>query len=53
MFNETEIQVIEVEISSGMADELIRRANSMELTASEYACCVVGQHVKSNAVLEG
>jgi hypothetical protein len=42
-----------VEMSSSMLEELIRRANSMEFTASEYAGCVVGQHMESNAGLEG
>ena len=47
MFNESEIQGIDVDISSGMLEELTLRANSMGLTASEYAGCVMGQHVES------
>jgi hypothetical protein len=53
MFNEAEMQVVEVEISSDMVDELIRRAKTMGLMAGEYAGCVVGQQLESNAVLEG
>ena len=52
MFNEAETKVVEVEISPSMLEELIRRAHSMEFTASEYAVCVIGQHLESNAVLE-
>lgn len=47
MFNEAEKKVVEVEISSSMVEELTFRANSMGLTASEYAGCVMGQHMES------
>ena len=53
MFNEAEGKMVEVEISSSMLEELIRRANSMEFTVGEYAGCVVGQHMDSNEALEG
>ena len=46
------MKVIDVEISSGMLEELILRANSMDFTVSEYVGCVVGQHMESSAVLE-
>ena len=48
-FNESEMQLVEVEFSSGVVDELTRRANSMGLTADEYAGCVMGQHIESSS----
>ena len=42
---EDEVQMIEMELSIEMIEELTARADSMGLTAEEYAECVMWKHV--------
>lgn len=45
MMNEAGIELVELEFSSEMVEELAARADTMGLTADEYAGCVIGQHI--------
>ncbi len=42
---ESEEQSIEVELSLELFEELVSRASTMGLTASEYAACVLGKQM--------
>ena len=45
MSMEDKVREIETELSAEMIEELAARADTMGLTADEYAGCVIGQHI--------
>ena len=49
---ESERSAIEIEVSAGMVEELAARASTMGLTASEYAVCIIGQHMEADSLSE-
>ena len=46
---ESERSAIEIEVSARMVEELTARANTMGLTANEYATCVIGQRMEAES----